>query len=58
MSVFKQNLAEEVWYQTYKWETDKDVYDTFRRVAKTLASVEEDPEKWEEEYFQILSNFK
>ena len=57
-SVFRQNIAKDVWFQTYKWETDKTVNDTFRRVAKKLASIEKDPAHWEEVYFDILSNFK
>lgn len=56
--VFKQNLAEEVWYSTYKWETDQNVMDTFRREAKALASVEQDPAKWEEIFFEALSSFQ
>ena len=52
---FKQRLPEELWYQTYKWETDKTVFDTFRRMAKDLASMEKDKEKWEEVYFNMLS---
>ena len=56
--VFKQNLAEEVWYQTYKWETDNNVYGTFRRVAKKVASIEKNPEEWEEKYFEMLSTMR
>lgn len=56
--VFKQPLSQEVWYQTYKWETDTDVISTFKREAQALASNEKDPSKWEEAYFDILSSFK
>jgi len=57
MGIFKQGLAEEVWADTYKWETDQNVMDTFRRVAKDIASNEKDPVFWEEEYFKILKTF-
>ena len=57
-SVFKQKLAEEVWYQTYKWETDKDVLKSFGRVSENLASLEINKDFWTQEYFNLLSNFK
>jgi ribonucleoside-diphosphate reductase alpha chain len=53
---FIQKLAYEVWYDTYKWETDLTIYDTFRRTAKSLASHEKEAKKWEETYFDMLSN--
>ena len=48
---FKQKLSHEVWHDTYKWETDVTVFDTFRRVAKNLASLEKDLKA-------VLANFK
>jgi ribonucleoside-diphosphate reductase alpha chain len=55
---FKNDFSHEVWQQTYKHHTDETVEDTWRRVAKNLASIEEDPEKWEEKFFNILRDFK
>lgn len=57
---FEDTFSEEVWNQTYKDHTDKDVNDTFRRVAKTMASNEK-PElqkEWEEKFYDMLSDFK
>lgn len=58
MSVFKQKISQDVWFDTYKWETDTCPEDTFRRVAKAVAAVEKDPKEWEEKYYEILSSFK
>ncbi len=55
---FVFDFSEEIWHQTYKYHTDKNVYDTFRRVAKDLASIEKDSEKWEAEFYDALLNFK
>ena len=55
---FKQPLSFQVWHDTYKWETDKTVYDTFRRISKHVASIEKDKSKWEEKYYDLLNGFK
>lgn len=55
---FNSEFSEEVWRDTYKYHTDESVSDTHRRVARELASAEEDPEKWEEEFYDALSEFK
>jgi len=55
---FKQKLAKEVWEQTYKWETDKTVKDTFHREAKAFASNEKNSKLWEPKYFDILSSLR
>lgn len=55
---FKNDFSKEIWEQTYKHHTDKDVNDTWKRVAKDIASVEEDSKKWEREFYSILKNFK
>lgn len=33
---FEQNLSFEVWKQTYKWETDNNIIDTFNRVSSDI----------------------
>jgi ribonucleoside-diphosphate reductase alpha chain len=58
MEPFTQSLSYQVWKDTYKWETDNTVYDTFRRVAKYVASVEKDKGFWEDKYYELLSNFR
>jgi len=55
---FQQKTSERIYIETYKWETDKNVYDTFRRVAKHIASIEKDKEQWEEKYYELLSSFR
>ena len=55
---FVQRLPQQVWMENYKWETDETVWDTFRRVAKYVASVEKDKKYWEERYYELLSTFK
>ena len=35
---------------------EKDILDTFRRVAKAIASKEKDPVKWENEFYEIMAN--
>lgn len=57
-TVFTNDFSEEIWEQTYKFHTDSTVDDTFLREAKALASVEENPEYWTEEFLRILRNFK
>jgi ribonucleoside-diphosphate reductase alpha chain len=51
-------FSEEIWYQTYKYHTDENLEDTQRRVAVDLASAEEDPERWGEEFYDALKGFK
>ena len=58
MEWFSNSFSQETWYQKYKAPTDNNVEDTWRRVAKDLASIEDDKEKWEEEFYGILEGFK
>lgn len=61
MTVFEDPFSEEIWKVTYKYYEDNTVDDTFRRVAKAVASVEktkEDREKWENIFYDMLSDFK
>ena len=55
---FKNDFSEEIWKQTYKHHTDGTVNDTWKRVAKNIASTEKDPEQWEEKFYSILKDFK
>jgi ribonucleoside-diphosphate reductase alpha chain len=58
MSYFTNEFSEEVWQQKYKFGNEKTVEDTWKRVAKDLASVEQDKERWEKLFFFALENFK
>ena len=58
---FTNLFSYETWYQKYKLEEDSCVEDTWRRVAKNIASAEESTEckkEWEEKFYSILEGFK
>lgn len=58
--MFKDPFSEEVWRSTYKDHKDNTVEDTFKRVAKAIASAEETEEKkkeWEEKFYKLQENF-
>lgn len=60
-NVFKNSFSEEIWAATYKDHRDSCLDDTFRRVAKDIASAEETEEKkveWGEKFYDLLSDFK
>lgn len=57
-TTFVDSFSEEIYVQTYKYHTDNDVNDTHRRIAKDLASVEKNPEYWEEKFLDALEDFK
>lgn len=64
MAVFKNPIAEEIWDMKYRLKhfdgtpVDHTVQDTWRRVAKSLSSVEVDKEYWEEVFYKTLESFK
>lgn len=57
---FLDQFSEEVWRNTYKDHKDLTINDTFRRVAKALASVEKEEvkEEWEDKFYDLLTDFK
>lgn len=61
-TVFTDQFSKEVFEQTYSYLTPEGkretIDDTHDRVAKSLASVEKDPVKWEKEFREILTDFK
>ena len=60
-TTFQDSFSEEVWRTTYKNYKDESVNDTFRRVAKHIASAEITEEKkkyWEEQFYDLLTDFK
>lgn len=62
-SPFANAMAEEIWDMKYRLKEqdgtpiDMDVQDTWRRVAKDLASCEQDPAHWEERFYDALESF-
>ena len=57
-------ISQQIWDMKYRLKgadgrpVDKTIDDTWRRVAKTLAQVEDTPALWEERFFEIMSNFQ
>ncbi|MBY6003562.1 adenosylcobalamin-dependent ribonucleoside-diphosphate reductase [Salipiger bermudensis] len=64
MSRFAAPIAEQIWDMKYRFKEadgtpiDKSVEDSWRRIARALASVETDAESWEETFFEALEDFK
>ena len=64
MSKFAAPISESIWDMKYRFKdtdgspVDVTVEDSWRRVARTLASIEEDPKHREEEFYKALEDFK
>ena len=60
MTPFAAPIARSIWDMKYRLKeadgtpVDQTVEDTWRRIARALASVEKDPAKWEEPFYQAL----
>ena len=55
---FTNSFSHETWYQKYKFTNDNSIEDTWKRVAKDLASVESEKDKWEQKFYEALEDFK
>src|SRR5690554_2813146 len=57
-----QPTSQEIWGKKYQLRdahnqpVDKDIDDTYRRVAKALAAVEKNPSEFEEVFYNALKN--
>ncbi|NYS26134.1 adenosylcobalamin-dependent ribonucleoside-diphosphate reductase [Rhodobacteraceae bacterium 2376] len=64
MSRFAAPIAEQIWDMKYRLKAadgtalDGSVEDTWRRIARALASVEATPDAWEERFYDALSDFR
>lgn len=64
MSRFAAPIAKQIWDMKYRLKEadgtpiDRTVEDTWRRIARALASVEKDPAYWEEKFYKALEDFK
>ncbi|MCB1362209.1 MAG: ribonucleoside-diphosphate reductase, adenosylcobalamin-dependent, partial [Rhodobacteraceae bacterium] len=64
MSRFSAPIAEQIWDMKYRLKDeggkplDGTVEDSWRRVARDLASVERDPALWEERFYDALADFR
>ncbi len=64
MSRFAAPIAEQIWDMKYRFKqsdgtpNDQTVEDTWRRIARDLAKVEDDSEHWEQKFYDALEDFK
>ena len=56
-TTFNNEFSQEIYEHTYKYG-DEDINGTQLRVAKDLASIEEDSEYWTEKFLYALEDFK
>ena len=64
MTRFTAPIAEQIWDMKYRFKDaqgaaiDATVEDSWRRVARALAAVEDKPKQWEDTFFNALEDFK
>ena len=64
MTRFAAPIAEQIWDMKYRFKAadgtprDVTVEDTWRRIARDLAQVEDDKDGWEQTFFEALEDFK
>ncbi len=64
MTRFAAPIAEQIWDMKYRFKAadgapiDATVEETWRRIARALAEVENDPDHWEPVFFEALEDFK
>ena len=64
MTRFTAPIAEQIWDMKYRFKAadgtpiDATVEDSWRRIARALASVEKSPAKWEDKFYAALEDFK
>jgi ribonucleoside-diphosphate reductase alpha chain len=64
MTAFAAPIAESIWDMKYRLKEadgtpiDLTVEDTWRRIARALASVEKTPSEWEDRFYQALEGFR
>ena len=64
MTRFAAPISEQIWDMKYRFKQadgtpiDRSVEDTWRRIARSLAQVEQDSALWEDEFYAALEDFK
>ena len=64
MTRFAAPIAEQIWNMKYRYTPsngtvgDQSIEDTWRRIARSLAAVEDDPAAWEDRFYAALEDFK
>ena len=51
-------ISKHIWETKYRHPTDTCVADTWGRVARAVASVEENAEYWEKQFYELLEDFR
>ena len=61
---FRAAISQQIWDMKYRFKSpegepvDKTIEDTWRRIAKSLATVEKEPARWEEAFYGALEDFQ
>jgi ribonucleoside-diphosphate reductase alpha chain len=64
MTRFAAPIAEQIWDMKYRLKqadgtpVDQSVEDTWRRIARALAEVEDDKQAWEDRFYAALEDFR
>ncbi|WP_306115255.1 MULTISPECIES: adenosylcobalamin-dependent ribonucleoside-diphosphate reductase [unclassified Roseovarius] len=64
MTRFAAPIAEQIWNMKYRFSPmgeeggDQSVEDTWRRIARSLAEVEDQPSQWEDRFYAALEDFR
>ena len=64
MSAFAAPISQQIWDMKYRFKTpdgearDVTLQDSWRRVAKALAAVEDDPGLWEDRFYEAMRGFR
>jgi ribonucleoside-diphosphate reductase alpha chain len=64
MTRFAAPIAEQIWDMKYRFKDadgtprDVTVEDTWRRIARALAAVEQEPALWEDRFYAALEDFR
>ncbi|PWE32085.1 adenosylcobalamin-dependent ribonucleoside-diphosphate reductase [Maritimibacter sp. 55A14] len=64
MTAFSAPIAEQIWDMKYRLKqadgtpVDQTVEDSWRRIARALAVVEDAPEEWEDRFYAALEDFR
>ena len=63
MTRFAAPISEQIWNMKYRFQpanadAEQSVEDSWGRIARALAVAEDQPEKWEDEFYAALEDFK
>lgn len=53
LDFFKQNISYDVWYSTYKWDSDETVYDTFQGVVNAISTKDKE---YKDDFFEAIAS--